>query len=162
MEAEGAALTYAIDTGPEGPEVGALFDLDGTLVAGFSVVGFARDRLASGQLTLQDVADIVVNGISFQRGGLGFSGIMAALARMLRGIPEREMIETGQRLFDERPGLLYEEARTLVEAHRERGHTLAIASAATCGRSGPRGPTGRAVGRADRLSSPDWRACPSR
>ena len=71
-------LTYDIETGPGGPEVGAFFDLDGTLVAGFSAIAFLRDRLTSGDLTLQDLADVALAGLSFRREGLGFSGLMAA------------------------------------------------------------------------------------
>lgn len=35
----------AIATGPAGPQVGASFDLDGTLVAGFTAVAHASDRI---------------------------------------------------------------------------------------------------------------------
>jgi len=42
-----ADLTREIDEGPAGPAVGAFFDVDGTLIAGFSAVAFLRDRLAS-------------------------------------------------------------------------------------------------------------------
>ena len=34
-----------VDAGPEGPDIGAFFDLDGTLVAGFTVAAVTRDRL---------------------------------------------------------------------------------------------------------------------
>jgi len=125
-------LTYDIDTGPEGPEVGAFFDLDGTLVAGFSAVAFLRDRLASGDLTFQDMADVALAGLSFRREGLGFSGLMAAMARVLRGTREQELLETGERVFVEQlEATLFEDARRLVQAHRERGHTLAIVTAST-------------------------------
>ena len=130
--ADSLPLTFSIETGPIGPEVGAFFDLDGTLVAGFSALAFVRDRVASGRVTLQDIADIGISAVSFRRSGLGFSGMMAAMARMLRNIPESEIAETGQRLFDEQlAALVYADARLLVEAHRAQGHTLAIVSAAT-------------------------------
>ncbi len=125
-------LTYDIETGPEGPAIGAFFDLDGTLVAGFSAIAFLRDRLVSGRLGVQDLADVVLAGVSFRREGLGFSGLMAAMARALRGTPERELFETGERVFAEQlAAAIFRDARRLVEAHRERGHTLAVVSAAT-------------------------------
>ena len=42
---ERAFLTQEIDRGPSGPKVGAFFDVDGTLLAGFSAMAFWRDRL---------------------------------------------------------------------------------------------------------------------
>ena len=125
-------LSYDVDTGPEGPKVGAFFDLDGTLVAGFSVVAFLRDRLSSGDLTLQDLTDVTLAGLSFRREGLGFSGLMAAMARVLRGTREKELLETGERVFVEQlRAALFDGARRLVQAHRKRGHTLAIVTAST-------------------------------
>ena len=51
---------------------------------------------------------------------------------MLRGTPEQELVETGERLFDsELAALVYPESRALVTAHLRRGHTVAIVSAAT-------------------------------
>ena len=34
-----------VDASPPGPSIGAFFDLDGTLVAGFTVAAVTRDRL---------------------------------------------------------------------------------------------------------------------
>ena len=138
MEADRLPLTYSIERGPSGPEVAAFFDLDGTLVAGFSALAFVRDRVASGRFTFQDIADVGISAVSFQRSGMGFSGMMSAMARMLRNTPEGELVETGQRLFDEQLApLLYADARLLVEAHRAQGHTLVIVSAATRYQTGP-------------------------
>ena len=44
-------LTHEIRTGPSGPNVGAFFDLDQTLFAGFSATSFTRDQFASGRLS---------------------------------------------------------------------------------------------------------------
>ena len=78
------------------------------------------------------MADLGISAVSFWRGGVGFSAMMAAMARMLRNTTERELEETGRRLFEEQLApLVYADARRLVEAHRAQGHTLAIVSAAT-------------------------------
>ena len=37
-----AELTREVDDGPSGPQIGAFFDLDRTLVAGFSAAHFIR------------------------------------------------------------------------------------------------------------------------
>ena len=45
-----AQLTHEIRRGPSGPKVGAFFDLDQTLLAGFSASAFFRERLVSGMV----------------------------------------------------------------------------------------------------------------
>lgn len=125
-------LRWEIDRSPPGPEVGALFDLDGTLISGFSAFAFWRDRLARGEVTLQDMRESLRGAIGFQRGRVGFSAMLTAMAGMLRGLEEKEFLDTGERLFEEAlAALIYPESRALVDAHRERGHTVAIVSAAT-------------------------------
>ncbi|MEX2208887.1 MAG: HAD-IB family hydrolase [Myxococcota bacterium] len=125
-------LTQEIERGPAGPKIGAFFDVDGTLLAGFSALAFWRDRLLSGQMSLADVSENLLAFVGFQRGRIGFSGMLAAWSGMLRGTPEQELVETGERLFDsELAALVYPESRALVTAHLRRGHTVAIVSAAT-------------------------------
>jgi putative phosphoserine phosphatase/1-acylglycerol-3-phosphate O-acyltransferase len=128
----GTFLTEEIERGPAGPKVGAFFDVDGTLLSGFSGMAFWRDRLLSGQISFSDLSENALAWVGFQRGQIGFSGILAAWSGMLRGTPEQELVDTGERLFNsELAALVYPESRALVAAHLRRGHTLAIVSAAT-------------------------------
>ncbi len=125
-------LLAAVEREQRGPEVAALFDLDGTLIAGFSVLAFWRDRLLRGETSWDDLREALRGAIGFQAGQLGFSGFLTAVARGLRGREEKELEETGERLFEEELAtLIYPEARELTRAHREQGHTLAIVSSAT-------------------------------
>jgi putative phosphoserine phosphatase/1-acylglycerol-3-phosphate O-acyltransferase len=128
----GTFLTEEIERGPAGPKVGAFFDVDGTLLSGFSGMAFWRDRLLSGQMSAADLSENALAWVGFQRGQIGFSGILAAWSGMLRGTPEQELVDTGERLFNsELAALVYPESRALVAAHLRRGHTVAIVSAAT-------------------------------
>src|SRR5262249_45984703 len=112
--------------------VGAFFDVDGTLIAGFSAVAFLRDRLMGGQMTLRDVVDTLGSTLRFQLGRMGFSAFIAATAAWLRGVPERELEEVAERIFARAiAAAIYPESRALVQAHRRRGHTLAVVSSAT-------------------------------
>ncbi len=125
-------LRAAVERERRGPEVAALFDLDGTLIAGFSIVAFWRDRVLRGETSWDELLEALRAAIGFQAGQLGFSGFLAAVAAGLRGREEKELEETGQRLFEEELAtLIYPEARELTAAHRERGHTLGIVSSAT-------------------------------
>ncbi len=125
-------LTSEVREGPAGPRVGAFFDLDGTLIAGFSIAAFWRDRILSRGISLAEIRSTLASVAGFRRGTLGFSGVMATLAGFMRGISEKEFEELGERLFEEELAtLIYPESRALVETHLERGHTVAIISSAT-------------------------------
>ena len=127
-----AHLTRDVEKSPPGPGVGAFFDVDGTLIAGFSAVAFLRDRLFSGRMSPRDVGDTLLNSVRFQLGRVGFSGLIAATAAWLRGVPEKELEELAERIFARAiASAIYPESRALVQAHRRRGHTLALVPSAT-------------------------------
>ena len=71
-------LTAEIRKGPQGPKVGAFFDLDQTLLAGFSATAFFRERLLSGRMGPRDIAESLLGALSFAAGRTGFSGLMSA------------------------------------------------------------------------------------
>ena len=71
-------LTQEIRTGPSGPNVGAFFDLDQTLFAGFSATAFTRDQIASGRMSPKDLADSLRATLSFALGRTGFSAFISA------------------------------------------------------------------------------------
>src|SRR5256886_17441700 len=83
-------------------------------------------------MTPCDVVDTVLNGLRFQLGRVGFSGLIAATAAWLRDVPEQELEELAERIFARALATaIYPESRALVQAHRRRGHTLAVVSSAT-------------------------------
>src|SRR5439155_22139923 len=94
-----AHITRDVEESPAGPAVGAFFDVDGTLIAGFSAVAFLRDRLLSGRMSPRDVADTVLNSVGFQLGRGGLSGLIAATAGWLRGVPDRALEDLAERIF---------------------------------------------------------------
>ena len=49
-------LTREIREGPSGPKIAAFFDVDRTLLAGFSAVSFMRERITSGRAGLGELA----------------------------------------------------------------------------------------------------------
>jgi putative phosphoserine phosphatase/1-acylglycerol-3-phosphate O-acyltransferase len=127
-----ARLTEEIRAGPRGPKVGAFFDLDQTLLAGFSATAFFRERLVSGRMGPREIAETLLGTLSFALGRTGFSGMMAATTAAYRGLAESFLEEVGQEVFEKHLATqIYPESRALVEAHREMGHTMAIISSAT-------------------------------
>ena len=125
-------LTREIYEGSRGPSVGALFDLDRTLLSGFSSLAFFRDRVLSGRMAPRHVLEALFAAASFGLGQIGFSGLLTATAGILRGLSEVSMEELGERVFERQLAQdIYPEARRLVEAHRRMGHSLVIVSTAT-------------------------------
>jgi len=126
-----AKLTREIREGPEGPKVGAFFDVDRTLLAGFSASAFVRERFLSGRASPREMAGSLVGGLSFALGRTGFSAFVSAHTAAYRGLAESMLEELGAEVFEKHLAQeIYPEARAIVRAHQERGHTVAIVSSA--------------------------------
>jgi putative phosphoserine phosphatase/1-acylglycerol-3-phosphate O-acyltransferase len=120
-----------IEASPSGPEVGAFFDLDGTLVAGFTGVIMTQDRLRRGQMSVGEFIGMVQAGLNHQLGRSEFEDLIGKGARMLRGHTLDEIDELAERLFVQKiVGRIYPEMRELVRAHMARGHTVVLSSSA--------------------------------
>lgn len=125
-------ITNAVETAPDGPTVGALFDFDGTLIAGFSVFSFIREQVRRARLAPRELAELMAAMAAYGVGRLGFSGLMGAAAQMLRGVSEHAFAEFGEQVYEKYLARqIYPESRALVEAHLRKGHTVAIVSSAT-------------------------------
>lgn len=125
-------LTEEIRRGPRGPKLAALFDLDQTLLAGFSAASFLRERLVAGRVSPREAAETLLATVSFAMGRTGFSGFMAATTAAYRGMAESALEELGREVFEKHLATrIFPESRALVEAHRDAGHTVAIVSSAT-------------------------------
>jgi putative phosphoserine phosphatase/1-acylglycerol-3-phosphate O-acyltransferase len=125
-------LTREIRQGPSGPKVGAFFDLDQTLLAGFSATAFFRERFVTGRMSPRELGEGLLGALSFSLGRIGFSGFLAATTAAYRGLAENVLEEVGREVFEKHLATaVYPEARAIVKAHQDRGHTLAIVSSAT-------------------------------
>ncbi len=116
----------------EGPEIAAFFDFDRTLIAGFSAKSFLQEQLTSGKMSPRDLLGQVSAIVKYSRGKLNFSGFMAETASQVRGQAEYVFEEFGEEVYRKKvAGAIYPEARALLDAHMEMGHTIAIVSSAT-------------------------------
>lgn len=121
----------SIAAGPGGPGIGAFFDLDGTLVAGFTASAHASDRLRRGQARLGEVLGVIEASVRYKLGRMQFERLLTRAAGYLRGESLAELNEIGERLYTEQiADKVYPLMRTIVEAHRDRGHTVALSSSA--------------------------------
>ena len=120
-----------IEGSPSGPEIGAFFDLDGTLVAGFTGVVMTQDRLRRRQMSVAEFIGMVQAGLNHQLGRSEFEDLIGKGARMLRGNSLEDIDELAERLFEQKiVGRIYPEMRELVRAHMARGHTVVLSSSA--------------------------------
>ncbi|MFN2329761.1 MAG: HAD-IB family hydrolase [Chromatocurvus sp.] len=127
-----AELLEQIASAPAGPDICALFDFDGTVIAGYSATVFIREQLRRGDITVRDLVELASAMSQFGMGRLGFSAMMAATTQFMRGIEETAYHELGEKLFQKQISrLIYPESRRLIEAHLAKGHTVAIVSSAT-------------------------------
>ena len=120
-----------IAASPQGPKVGAFFDLDGTLVAGFTGVVMTQDRMRRRQMGVGEFIGMVQAGLNHQLGRSEFEDLIGKGARMLHGSSLSDLDELGERLFVQHiQKRIYPEMRELVRAHMARGHTVVLSSSA--------------------------------
>jgi putative phosphoserine phosphatase/1-acylglycerol-3-phosphate O-acyltransferase len=116
---------------PAGPDIGAFFDFDGTLIDGYSAVAFLKDRARRGDLPAGEVVKLLRAGLDARSGRADFERFMRVGTQAFRGHDARTLGKVGDRLLrGTLGGLLFPEMFEIVEAHRRRGHTLVIASSA--------------------------------
>jgi putative phosphoserine phosphatase/1-acylglycerol-3-phosphate O-acyltransferase len=125
-------LLEEIERAPTGPQIGAFFDFDGTLISGYSAGVFYQDRIRRFDLTPSELARSLIAMLDMQFRGADVSKLMEIAVANWAGHREHEVRELFDRLFYERiSGMVYPEARELVRAHARAGHTVVLASSAT-------------------------------
>jgi putative phosphoserine phosphatase/1-acylglycerol-3-phosphate O-acyltransferase len=117
---------------PSGPEVLACFDYDGTLIGGYSATAFYEHRMRHreiGPIELARTLLISARGIKTEA---DFADLLELSIGAWKGREEAELEKLGETLFKSTiAARLHSEVWELLEAHREMGHTLVLASSAT-------------------------------
>ena len=122
-------LLESIDAAPSGPSVGAFFDFDGTLIGGYSVFPFLREQYKSGRLSGAELAELLGATAKFGSGQLDFASLLKLSAEIMKGQSVKDYNRFGEEVYEKRIArMIYPEARRLVKAHREKGHTVAVVS----------------------------------
>jgi putative phosphoserine phosphatase / 1-acylglycerol-3-phosphate O-acyltransferase len=116
---------------PPGPKVGAFFDLDGTLVAGFTAVILTQERLRRRDMGVGELLGMVQAGLNHTLGRIEFEDLIGKASAALAGRLIDDLEEIGERMFAQRiESRIYPEMRDLVRAHVARGHTVVLSSSA--------------------------------
>ena len=141
-------LTRIFDA-PEGPDVVACFDYDGTLIGGYSATVFYEHRLRTLDIGPIELARTLLLSARAIRTEADFDALLALSLAAWRDREETELEDLGERLFKGAiAARLHGEVWELLEAHRQMGRTLVLASSATRFQPGvafvERGNTGQA------------------
>ena len=119
-----------------GSTVVAFFDLDRTLIAGYSILAIAREtiRHAAGRGELRQASRVFSDLLRHKadNSGTNYHRVVRRVTRALQGVSEATLSELGEKAY--RSSLekrLFSEAIAVIEAHRAAGHHLVIVSAAS-------------------------------
>lgn len=122
---------HEIGTGPGGAQVGAFFDLDGTLVDGFTATAHAGHRIRRRQAAAGEILGILEASVRYRIGRMPFERLLVRAAGYLRGESLAELDELGEYLFENRIAQrVYPHMRDVVRRHQDRGHTVVLSSSA--------------------------------
>jgi putative phosphoserine phosphatase/1-acylglycerol-3-phosphate O-acyltransferase len=116
---------------PSATRIAAIFDYDGTLIAGYSILAFLKERVRRREL---GAADLLRTAVSVAQSAFGQIDSRELISRGIHEWNGRRLADLealGQRLFErELRDRIFPEMRTLVEEHRRKGHVVAIATSA--------------------------------
>jgi HAD superfamily hydrolase (TIGR01490 family) len=114
------------------PRVGALFDMDKTLIAENSGSLYMRYRYKRGEISGVDLLKGIGAYVQYKIGILDIRNWTKKMMVQFRGQSERELEEQAKLWFDEMVArTIYPEAEELVRKHEAAGHVIAIVSGAT-------------------------------
>ena len=121
-----------IARGPAGPEIGAFFDFDDTLIDGFSAKAYVIDRLRRRQMGAAEFSELLLFSLIKHPSDADFHALLTSTVRRWKGLREEALYALWRKLFVAKiAASVYPEAWQLVQAHRRRGHTVVIASSVT-------------------------------
>ncbi|MER6329299.1 HAD-IB family hydrolase [Streptomyces sp. NPDC001034] len=127
-----AAILDSVAAAPTGPSTAAFFDLDGTVVEGYTVRSVYRDRLRHADISPSRSGRLALAALDVRFRQAPFDKVVDIAFEALAGRTEDELAAFGERLFrQDIAGRIYPQARQLVHAHRRAGHRVVMATSAT-------------------------------
>jgi putative phosphoserine phosphatase/1-acylglycerol-3-phosphate O-acyltransferase len=117
--------------GAEGPTL-ALFDMDRTLLVGYSALALVWESIRTRQPGMTRVAREMLANIDRRGGGRSYTRVYKSLLKSMAGMKEAELRALGEKAFSANlAASIYREARQIVQHHKLLGHKVVIVSAAT-------------------------------
>lgn len=135
-ESSAVGLTAArpdahIDSDVVGPQIGAFFDVDGTLVSGFIATAQASHRFRTRQAVFGELTGILEATVRYKLGRMEFKRLLVRAAGYMRGESLDEQERLGEQLFHSHiRARLFPAMAEVVRAHQQLGHTVVLSSSA--------------------------------
>jgi putative phosphoserine phosphatase/1-acylglycerol-3-phosphate O-acyltransferase len=109
----------------------AIFDFDGTVVAGYSILAFLKERARRREIGAVAVARTAVSLLESAFGRIDNRELIARGMHGWAGKRVADLEALGEELYRrELQGNVFPEMRALIEEHRRKGHVLVLASSA--------------------------------
>src|SRR3546814_9830992 len=84
------------------------------------------------EMSVEEIAETAQVIAQHSLGAIGFSGLMTAAAKFMKGVEEDSFTAFGEELYKKHIARkIYPETRAIIEAHPATGHRVAIISSAT-------------------------------
>jgi len=66
-------VTKEVDALPNGPEIGAFFDFDGTVIYGYSATTYLREQIKRGDVSPRQLVELIKTMTQFGLGNMGLA-----------------------------------------------------------------------------------------
>ncbi len=115
----------------DGPVV-VYFDLDRTLIAGYSITSLALEKMWSGSLSARRILQHAGIFLHWGLGRSDYHQLLESTVGAMAGMSEAEIEDLGERAFERRiRPIIYSEGQQLIDAHKALGHEPVIVTSAT-------------------------------
>ncbi len=122
-------LLDRIESGPEGPQIGAFFDFDQVIVDCYSASLFFEPRTRTGDLGFTQLIESLTERRTSSRRGRDVSELIRIGASRQAGTKVTALRDQSRETFETTLShLIYPEARMMIDAHHRMGHTVVIAT----------------------------------
>ena len=116
----------------------AFFDLDRTLIAGYSVAALGWEGFKRATVPRWRIALELRVFFDYSLGLAHYLDLMRVTLNDLAGVPEPEFLQLGEQAFHNGlAGSIYDEGRKLISAHRALGHPVVLITSATRAQAAP-------------------------
>ena len=138
MSVSFSAYLRDLESGHQNPRAAAFFDLDRTLIAGYSVAALGWEGFKSATVPRWRIALQVRVFIDYFLGLAHYLDLMRVTLNDLAGVPEADFLRLGEQAFHNGlAGAIYDEGRALIAAHRALGDTVVLITSATRAQAAP-------------------------
>ena len=122
----------------ETPRAAAFFDLDRTLIAGYSVAALGWEGFKSATVPRWRMLLQLRVFLDYSLGLAHYLDLLRVTLNDLAGVAEPDFLRLGERAFaNGLAGGIYDEARELVALHQSRGDTVVMITSATRAQAAP-------------------------